>query len=583
MVTSGMTSTNISFYAMTGAEIHWRQAASLKKDTIAVKTLSAGWLGMVIVEVLLIVGSYFTTPYLYNAVGCVSGVIGLLVDSIRTRVTCWKKRKTLPDPEEDGDSDGSDLSDNEDVDVDGSSGYDPLDSIPLLNDSDQNTQHSLSKQFARREHAPSLLKRSLVLSAVALMLILRCVRPADSSYQFLSRTLVLTPFGGTPRLDLSWLPGDYQWTSNRTALDVPPRFDWPLPIHNPGFRDWNATAHHLHYNPAKDPLNLSNLHLPVLEPLREALSNGSVPIKHVFVIKLESTREDVFPLRNQSYILNRIRQSYNGQTPPFVEANAASLTPTAERLTGMSSGFGWRRTNRGGEGPSRELIERDVHPYGGIHATNSYTSSTYTLKSLVGTLCGVSPLVVDFNREFSHHIYQPCLAHILEAMNARSRMNNATDDFTTWPWHSAYMQSVTEEYDNQDRLTPAMGYRHIVDDQTIRKDHPDLNRPKEGRRMNFLGFPDTELRPYLQRILTRAENKRERLFLTHLTGISHFPWKMLRDKYDELIHPGSLGNDRLNRYLNTIGFADRWLGEILELLEKHGVANETLLVITGDQ
>jgi hypothetical protein len=35
--------------------------------------------------------------------------------------------------------------------------------------------------------------------------------------------------------------------------------------------------------------------------------------------------------------------------------------------------------------------------------------------------------------------------------------------------------------------------------------------------------------------------------------------------------------------LNTLGVADRWLGEVLEIIEEAGVANETLVVMVGDQ
>ena len=578
-----MASANISFYVSTGAEIHWRQAASFQLDPVALKIMSTGLAGMLIAEVLLIVGAYFATPYLYDAVGCVIDAISWFVGLIRARLRCWGKRKGRLQSRKSAEESAEDpiLPESEEEDVseeETEDDYDLLNTVPLLNDAEQYSRRPSSEGSVNKQatQGPSLLKRSLILSVALLVLILRCARPGATSYAFLSQTLVLTPFARPPQVrewselfDLSWLPGNYDdWLGNRTALDITPRFGWAPPARLRGFRDWNGTAHHLHYNPAKDPLHISNLDLPVLDSLRDALSSGNVPIKHVMVIKLESTREDVFPLRNQSYIYDRIHDSYGKEgVPELVERNVANLTRTAERLTGMSSGF-------------KPLADDDdgPQPYGGIHATNSYTSSTYTLKSLVGSLCGVSPLTVDFNREYNHHIYQPCLPHIFEAMNGQSS-HEITDDFTTWPWHAAYMQAVTEGYDNQDALSPVMGYRHVVDAETIRRDHAVDDRPKHDKDLNFLGFSDTKLRPYFRRIFTRAAKNRERLFLTHLTGVSHFPWKMFRGEFDELIR----GRGQLNRYLNTIGFADRWLRQILDLLEENGVANETLLVITGDQ
>ncbi len=46
---------------------------------------------------------------------------------------------------------------------------------------------------------------------------------------------------------------------------------------------------------------------------------------------------------------------------------------------------------------------------------------------------------------------------------------------------------------------------------------------------------------------------------------------------------GWVDHESLNDYLNTIKYADVWLGEIMDMLEDTGVANETLVVVAGDQ
>lgn len=46
--------------------------------------------------------------------------------------------------------------------------------------------------------------------------------------------------------------------------------------------------------------------------------------------------------------------------------------------------------------------------------------------------------------------------------------------------------------------------------------------------------------------------------------------------------PLANGLDMLSHYLNTEGYEDRWLRTILDLLDKQGVANETLIVFVGD-
>lgn len=53
--------------------------------------------------------------------------------------------------------------------------------------------------------------------------------------------------------------------------------------------------------------------------------------------------------------------------------------------------------------------------------------------------------------------------------------------------------------------------------------------------------------------------------------------------YEELVSSSIFNhNGNTSRYLNTIGVADRWLGEIMEVLEQAGVADETLVVMVGD-
>lgn len=76
---------------------------------------------------------------------------------------------------------------------------------------------------------------------------------------------------------------------------------------------WYENANHtarVHYNPAHNPLRISNLENEVLESLRESLQSGSVNITHVLLLKLESTRADVFPLRKQSYFGDIIRKTF---------------------------------------------------------------------------------------------------------------------------------------------------------------------------------------------------------------------------------------------------------------------------------
>ncbi|XHG02953.1 hypothetical protein AWENTII_006272 [Aspergillus wentii] len=557
---SFMSAANASFYITTGAEIHWRQAHSFHRDFASVKTLLAGLTGVLIIEAVFLIVSWFTATYLYNGV---REVLRALSSCVGFAFRCCRRKSTpLPDPEI-----------YEQVAVDDFDDKSDSDSVFLLGEPTKPVENNTRS---------TLLKRAVILFAATYVAFLGCIRPSDSAYWFLSQTLVVTPFGGSrphgghALVDIPGALGEYSWLGNRTALDIPPKFDW-LPVEElPGFRDWyankNSKEPYLHYNPKQDPLHVSNLEGEVIEPYRKALHDGSVKIKHVFLIKLESTREDVFPLRKDSFMHDRLKSSFNGKVPDEVEQRYANLTPTAERLTGTPSG--WNGNN--------------VKPYGGIHATNSHTAGTFTLKSLTGSICGLSPLVVDFNKEYLHHIYQPCMPHIFDAISAqyngtdKTKETNRTDDFTSWPWRTAFMQSITDLYDNQNFLTPVLGFKDSINVDTIMEDR--AKNPKSGtEEVNFWGYPDDELRDYFRDALNKAEEDKERLFITHLTGITHYPWNMPHDEFEEMAGSTWLPfNKKLGRYLNTLNYIDKWLAETLQILEETGAANETLLVITGD-
>lgn len=77
-----------------------------------------------------------------------------------------------------------------------------------------------------------------------------------------------------------------------------------------------------------------------------------------------------------------------------------------------------------------------------------------------------------------------------------------------------------------------------------------------------------------------------RLFLSHFTSTTHHPWgtpsNYTKEQYfaDDGIITKHVD---MNKYLNTIRFVDRWIGDILKLLDETGIANETLVVAVGDQ
>ncbi|KAJ5660363.1 hypothetical protein N7507_006814 [Penicillium longicatenatum] len=584
-----MAAANTSFYILTGAEIHWRQAGSFNADPAAVNTLLTGLTGLVIVEALLLVMSMFASPYPYNGMEAIVDIWS------RVAVAVWRPTSQAAKPAVDAlliryqpvverilsrTARGREFLANMKI-------YEPLalsdydeedkimsNSAPLLEEPAQDAQPTKMEQWGHAKVIKTGIKTALVIAATLFVLILRCFRPANESYGFLSQTIFLSPFSGVDlQTKLAGITEERELHGKLTALTTPPEFDWFPEGDWPGFRDWKLSSEgafeHKHYNSTEDPIHISNLDEDVLEPLRAVLKSKDFKIKHVLVFKMESTRFDVFPLRNGTYMHERILDSYKDrEIPEDVQKRLNNLTHTAERLTGVESGFHKNET---------------VKPYGGIYATNSYTAGTFTLKSIEGTTCGLSPLVMDFNHEYEHHIYQPCMPHVLDVLSA-STNDSTSADFTNWPWRPRFMQSITDSYDHQDRLTPALGFKseNIITVESIDKEH--LNDTSfHGEKFNFWGYPDHDLASYFRDAITHAEENHERLFLEHLTGLTHHPWDTPGKKYEELISSSWGGNNEdINKYLNTIGINDKWFGTVLDILEETGVANETLVIMTGD-
>ena len=495
-----MAGANISFYVVTGAEIHWRQARSFHGDAAGVKTLLYGSTGCILAVAFILAVAWVLMPYIYNGTGA---ILRSLKASLAWLV-CWRR--------------------NKDQSWTNKASYQQVPSTDYQDDESQDKEASSILQDPARvtkEKSISIVKKLAILIPTVLVVTLRAVRPHETAYTYLSWALPFSPLAGMGshggNIEVTGMKGTTDWLRNKTAVSAtPPNAHWELPGGLEGFEDWyfdmkegERDYHFPHYHPDKDPLKISNLKNGVLDSLKGSLQGGKVKIKHVVFIKLESTRKDVFPLKKNSFLWDNIADSHDDERiPSDVQEMLANLTRTAEFITGDDAGF------------SRDDETKKFR--GGITASNAFTTGTYTLKSLTGSLCGITPLIADFNREFSHHIYQPCLAHIFTLFNQQSNHTAKPDDFTTWPWHSRWMQSVTDGYDNQKPLTNAMGYHDIITKEWLKNSKSKFG-PSKAKDVNYYGLPDNELRKYVRDTFKRAEKNHQRVFLTHLTGTTHHP------------------------------------------------------------
>lgn len=340
-----------------------------------------------------------------------------------------------------------------------------------------------------------------------------------------------------------------------------------------------------YYDPVTDPMRITNLDSGLLEPLERAVQEYDVPITHVALVIMESARKDIFPFKAGSFLHQKILDSYDNKQFSLDKLNAklSRMTPVASMLTGESTGFGdpmnppedlWRD-------PSEEGM-------GGINVNGMMTGSTLSFKSALVNYCGVGPLPVDFMEEAESDIYQPCIMQIFRLFNQLKEndasLNGTKGEGNNRKWTSAFTQSITELYDKQNILNRHMGF-----DESVCREQISNSRAKYHhsgmREINYFGYPEAEVYPYMKDMIEDAVKKDKRLFLSHFTSTTHHPWNTPGDFENEHYFEESLlgTHDDMDKYLNTVRYVDSWLGKFMGLLEETGISNETLVVFVGDQ
>lgn len=99
-------------------------------------------------------------------------------------------------------------------------------------------------------------------------------------------------------------------------------------------------------------------------------------------------------------------------------------------------------------------------------------------------------------------------------------------------------------------------------------------------------YPENEIDPYLRDVVNDTIRNNERLFLSHFTSTTHHPWGTPADYHEEqyFAEDGIMAkHEDMNNYLNAVRYVDTWLGDMMGILDEAGIANETLVVLIGDQ
>lgn len=622
----------MAFYVETGGEIKWGTAKSFANEAGGIKVLLSGSIPACLASAVMVIAARVISHPLYSIT---ERFFNQLVKTFTGReLKSWTQSKEgLGQGGQGGQEGQTDVADVE------SGLYDSLMSSPDDEDSEDSLSRAVSPNLGALE-AKTLpendvstkwympwIKRAAFLAPFITTIILLWVRPTTFPYAHMSGSIPWTlaeiwnpppdiclasysaavhPFPLTSLIteDLWEAPhGDFiGWMPNSNASSIPDHVPSWLPAermrgferwYNGSSKDEGEKSEHRHhhydrmknvvkYDPLLDPARISNLDQDILAPITEALKSRKIPIKHVVLISLESTRSDVFPLKKGSHMFNNIMKTHGtNERAKKVEEELSKLTMNSELLSGESGGFA---RAKGSSNSTRSGGWRNLTDRGGINVQGALTGSTTSFKSFLGSNCGVSPLPVDFTVETMRKIYQPCIPQILSLFNHNKKDTKPTNDINTMPWRSVFAQSITDQYDHQDELNLHIGFPSTIVRETLLS--PTASHPPTEPESNYFGFPESQIKPYLRDLFTEAEAKKTRLFLSHFTSSTHHPWNTpaaAGETFDFLNRGTWAKEHQLNRYLNTVRYGDRWVGELMDMLDDLGVADETLVVMIGDQ
>lgn len=257
-------------------------------------------------------------------------------------------------------------------------------------------------------------------------------------------------------------------------------------------------------------------------------------------------------------VLSGVANGWRAESGELIEPSAqnARLAPTDKSrkpnvvVIAMES-VGLRATSLGGDVETTPNLAKLAKK--SIVAERAYPVVPHTSKSLTGLNCGVEPdLTTRLSESTDSGPRARCLAQLLGDQG----------------YSSAFFQSAVGQFENRPALVDRFGYDdfYSVDDL-----------PKTGfSRANYFGWEDDVLLGPSADWMSAHRDKP--FLLSYLTVTAHHDYHVPDGFASE-----ELSDDpEYNAYLNNVRYTDRFVGKVLDQLKRAGVADNTIVVVTGD-
>ena len=201
----------------------------------------------------------------------------------------------------------------------------------------------------------------------------------------------------------------------------------------------------------------------------------------------------------------------------------------------------------------------------GAVVQRAYVDMPHTSKALVSVLCGYSPRwSVQVAEAEPGGITRPCLPHVLGKLGYRR----------------VFFQAATGNYEGRHQFALNAGFEDVF----TRESYDETGFEET----NYLSVEDKVMVKPISAWL--KAHKSEPFLLTVLTCITHhsyglptnFPVRQFPRQ------PANLGGRMprpftdYNRYLNTVNYADQFMGQLLDALKAEQLLDDTLVVVVGD-
>lgn len=190
---------------------------------------------------------------------------------------------------------------------------------------------------------------------------------------------------------------------------------------------------------------------------------------------------------------------------------------------------------------------------GTIQATQARAVVTHTSKSVTAIHCGTPPPFDNQHTEASAGgVYARCLPELLAGVG----------------YDTAFMQTATQEFEDRPALVRELGYATFT--PLERLDTAGYSK------VNYFGVEDDALLPEVERWVTE---RAERPFMLGLLTVATHHDYVVPEGFAQRRY---VDDEERNRYLNLVRYEDRFVEQLVAVLERTGHRDDTIVVVVGD-